>query len=1850
MREVFFNSFKEKMLNGQVPVSFECSGIPVNSTFFDNYDNTEIALEQYRNLEDFNTYSENVQGIKPLKNCLFEYSSFGVEYSAYEPDDLSDKPIFVNPDNWEKFLHVYYSDVSATSGTLATYLWNTDSGDIQATEDLENTNSGFYYVTKKSHLNWIAKRTNDENNFNNKLKVVLGDDIGNWNDTDTLESMICTNPERPFQGVFDMNCHKLINKKFICKNNSNGLIGYLGPRGVVRNGIVENILFSNQQKISLEKMVHDCSDVVVGALVGTNYGTVENIITSGEMRFDGFCPEVYTVGNKYEYTQGDSTNTNSAYNGFFPNKFCINSIYNIIPYVGYFNEGVDSLFDDVGSSRFTNCQLDIYNLEDLPSLVLAHCNEAMGYSLLGGLLQMHRQGLKMYSEPKCSVSDVLDQSSVRMTKSIPSADGWYGGDGYLQYMGNVSVNSPVNVVRGFRSPLITTEFTQLFLDRVLCNTIDNLGSWKTYDEKGTYSIAKLLGSDDNHMMNKDFDHGSYIAQQILDTVVMFIKRGNEKVTPHQRMNPGARIAYYCSPIVGNNFGTIRFIDCRHHIKESSDTFVGFIGGVCGKQNCGEINGVTTVLDIVENDMNSSADSGCQNMYRNYTRDYQHTPEYGDDYHNLVNVFGYNYDYYQNANGFSDLSRDMKVYSGCSADCVRVSPRFYDFKSFICSGVNGNCYFDDDKNRFGTHWTFNSYDNDYSDSAFENCNFRVNDSATRSSIGSDIPIEIKNAKLTFGPPSADLSNAPYTEEERAEAEQSLIDDGGTNLFRMTYKISRPELDGVECPNQGEIKVFNNWNDKWKSNVAVPLWSIANDASAAVLEDLSTISFRVKHLDLNYLGDAAKTLDERDNPGGLNDISLADALEYGEVFNNSAHGSTRQNAIGFARNIMNAKVALGCDMLSNSAFDPNVIYPGYESPFNQENGGPFGTCNRSESWLPSDYNSKFVIPSATGPNETNAPKNLFSSPSNGPDFCWYMPPGTYAAGEDGPAAKNPVSNDSFGFLTTDIINDHANNPNMFCSIREDMMWDAVMQTDNNRLTQDQFGVKRSLIEVTPLRAAPSDLDLDDKAESIVAGILGSTKTLESMVTEEEAQQMEGMSGEEKLNLILGEQWSARIEKIRIPLAGRTQNGATKVGFFQNTDVSKSGIYYTERDGDPCYLVTKNEDGTGKINHIAHNNTATGDGKRAVGNLDDMFVDITIFGPQEEDKSHKMIHVLLRVPISRIYLPISAVEETSMENDLNVETFTHDLANQFSGVEGMKYNKRHVKFWPLIPAYDVNETNGTQIGFQLKSIYNIGAVAGMINHSERFIEYGNFESGLRSDGTQKPESEATGTFNKAECGSIMNVRASMTKSAADFINRLTNASPDYYGSEDANDRVIGIASKFALVAPVYEYHQNEIGTSPFPGFEREDCNTNGLMLLQQDAQVTRFRNIELWDGFEAEFDKVNSRIFKPFIEWANISNVLDYNNFFMKRSGITQSDSQYVPFQSSNYPEAINIMHNVTSLADKAWDDLKMFGLTRNWLDRRHWPIWNETTPMSPMNPTQVEGDQKYTISTDELYSFGSVAGENSIRNNMNKSYHLFPTHLIRVDGLKLVKSTGAVSVGQIDLHMSPTCDSPNSDYYDIYQQLLDGSPNFAFTKLYKSIISSPINLHQDVQVSNMPTDFNTWMLYFYMRRIEDGIHDRYFTWDYDMGPTDNHELSFHVMYANVREKETRGLWIHQIDKQSDGIEFLKYAMKGADECMNDGGCVRLGYMPSEWALIQLMNRRDDNSKPGAWFDEGIAVKGDDYRGMLLVDKKNNDLVCMLDAGYGRDIDSGCYIWEFPERHDFGPKDATSAYGLLAEIDAD
>ena len=1827
MREIFFNSFKEKMMNGKVPSQFDVIGFPVNSSFMEAYDNDEIAITQYRNIEDFKTYSKNVENMPSFESTLFKFDSYDVEYSAYEPDDLSEKPIFVNSENSAAFFESYKNDIDMSDGPtrdrFMSYLTAENEDDLS---ELANVNSGFYYVTKKTHLNWIAKRCNDEYDFNNKIRIVLGDDIGNMNDRDDLESMICTTPERPFQGIFDLNGHKIINKRFICKNNSNGIIGYLGPKGIVRNGIIENFLFDCRKKISIEKIVSDCCDVFAAALVGTNYGTVENIVTSGYMCFDGFTPEVYLVSNKYEYTPGDSTSVSSAYNGFFPNKFCLNSIYNTIPYVGYFAEGADSYFNDIGRSKYRLADSGALDSDVLEHLTRDNAEGVLGYAEFNGHYSDYKN-LDHYIEPKLSENDGYDQSNVKATELMPSSDKnaeirniSFINDRLKENFADVAQVRKSGQDLAVISPLISTEYTQMHMDRVLCNTVNNLKSWKSFDEEDEYKIREVPVDSVNGMLKKDCDHASYIAQQIRDTVHLFTVLNGEKITAHQKLNPNAKIAFFCSPIVGNNFGTIRNIDCRHVIRESDDTFVGFIGNVCGKENCGDISRVNSILDIEKNE-------NAENSQRIYTKNKRYAPEYGDQYGNLTQLFCYNYDYYQTPNGISDLTAE-DGYSVHSADCM-VSEKFYDFHDFICSGVRGECYDD---------YVFNKYENKTSGSLYSNCNFRVTEDQDVSEIGSSLPASIRDAKLSFGK----IRNTAFP----------LFDFLIPNTFAISYELEDFPKDQEDpanvthYPYQGEVKLFDNFDDSRKSNVSQSLIEVSD--RAGLLSLLEEISFDVRRFDLNYLGDACKTLLPTDNIGGLDTdhenpdgaggteevkLSLEDILIYSSAFHGEC-GYTKDGAVEFARNIMNSKIAVGCDMLANPYFSPTEQWNGWEDPFGGSEKCPFGTENKS-SVYDSRYNDgKFKIEAGVGPNGSDQDWNIFSDPDDGPDMCWYCPPAESTYGTDGP--KPTDTKMSLGSYT---ICESGYKPNQFCSVREDMHWDVYFrnQSDYGEYAEkiQDLGIQRSMITIEPIRTDA----LDDKCRQIFKKICEETNLLDKHMN----RSITG-SIDEQLSECFGDGWFVRLNKIKIPLANRTQNRSLKSYRFMNKE-DLYGIYISETDSAPRSIVDYVD---GRYETVEGNEWVNSDGHPRVGNLDDMFLDMSIVS-YSENGNLEARPFILRLPIKKLFIPISAVEQVGEIEEIPVERYTTDFANWQNPVSGMTYKVRHVNYYPLIPAYDPEDTNGSTVSYKLESIYNIGGICGMINSSEKRIEYGNHLT------------DAGFGVNRATLGRIDEVAVMMTKRAADFIDGLCESMTDQNGEiTDSNDRAIGIASKFALIAAVYEYHQNEMGTSPDPGLEREihegvsvidpyarslnidTANTNGLTRIDSGAQKFYISRALLASDGTFRLSDVNNRIFTPMIEWTNVSNLLDYVNFFEKRfCNDADSESRYIAYQSSNYPEMINIMHNYCSLAADAWYDQKIRGNSYNWLSASGYPVFS-LTEVSPFH-TLDEARDGDTIPTTDLYIFGKKAGDDSIRNRMSKRYYFLPHYLIGLLDVIVYDNGNDPILTTQYTHMSPSCLFPNSDYHDIYQQMFSGSPNFVFSKLSKptqraTLIQSFTGVVPEFSIKVL----NQNILDEYARRTVSGIRDRYFTWDYDMYLRDeNPDLNFTIRYAKVNGK--RALWIHQNDETIDNSPWLQYWMRGDSECKNDGGNIHLGYMPSESSLIEIMNRVDPNDTVRSLGDEGIAIDGEDFRGIVLAEE-NGDLVAVIDAEYGRDISSGCYIAELSERTDLDGR----AYGLLAEIE--
>lgn len=1852
MREIFFNSFKEKILRGDVESHITASGIPMSDAFLDTYDTDDISIEQYRNLEDFDRFSNGNKTTK-FEETKFKYETYGVDYQNYYEDDLSEKPIFVNADNAEKFLQVYgneilYSDPYVKS-KIDSYL---------ASDDI-NINSGFYYVTKKSHLNWIAKRVNDDYNFNNRIVVVLGDDIGTSNEEDGIayESVIGANPNKPFQGIFDLNGHAVNNLNLKCKTNSNGIIGYLGDRGIVRDGIVINPVFTGMNKISLDKIKNDCSDVVCGTLVGTNYGTVENIVTSGTMRImDGFCPEVYLAGNKTEYQAGMNTYEENNYtNAFFPSKFCINSIYNVIPYVGYFCEGADSYFNDAVDPFVKEEAGD--TLERWKYLTRINVDMRLGMDNKESdankiYNNVSAYNLDHYLEGKLSNTSHCDLSDVALAKVIPYAENptsgnstvggyeydmmsnkadtiWFGywnknttGNTYLAdiYRAHRS-NSGIFQFLCYIRPLITMSTDQIIPDKLMKNTVKSIGKFVDL-----YGDEQFDLTQNPSFMHQYPDYAANLAHQIRDQIVMYYENLDtyaSHLTTHQKMNPYSRIAYYLSPIVGNNFGTIRNIDCRHTIRESDYTFVGFIGNVCGKENCGDISNCYVDLDI------ESSRTDDKLAVRNYTDTNNYLPNYEElnsAYSNQINIFGYNYDYCQSPYGTPE-----DEYSANSASCVKITPRFYSYRDlyqgepFLPYGVRNSKFSDFVFNVEGETWLHSG--NIIRD---EFCNFNVRGNETEA-IARNIPDKIRKQKLKFRFEKIDPEQADLTGPDDYSIVVRL-----SSLYTMIKKAS--------------YKFYNPYYKDEKDNWEEPFWENQIDSLYSAFD---AGSHHVQHMDLNYLGDAAKTVSRNDvwkgaptkqNAAGENyKVTIADILDYCPDFNGS-QGRTEDKAKEFCRNMMDAKVAIGWDMIGNQTFSVSYKYPDYDHPFDNDNGF-FGTTNNGDK--------HFIIPANTGPNDTDTDWDLGT---NLVDMAWYMPPAPNEYPDDnGPKAFDP----SVSVLADNTyVNSNANNPSNFCSIQPYGLWDLYGDPkEKSYKLFNEDGISKPSIGRSMLTIEPR-YGMVNLASNVAKIILDGDPAARGIINR---------------NRLPNTELECCVSKIFIPMANRTQKSAWQSSTFCE-ETGCSGIYITDYGRKPLY-----------DNNLNPSSTIVDDD---IGNLDVAYVDMSIGVRVEEMDSsdgryrYETYPVIVQIPIEKIFIPISAVRAWPVQT-ATVNGYMNDRMTELVN-ESKEIKRRYVRFYHLTPAYDLLDPNNAQVQYKLKSIYNIGGIAGMINHSEKYIEQGfyNFDGKLPVDHEKS---------NKAKCGSISDCNVYITNRTNQFVSDLQcswTENPDNTGGlVECNNRTIGVANKIGGVAAIYEYRQNDIGTSPHS--KKKEACTDGLQRFR--FQKFRFSRINVggtesirgYEIYQEGTDAYNNqrrylklrsdiRIFSPFIDWANISNMLDTTNFFGYREiyGTATPDVTYMPYHSSNFPIDGNPML-YTAWMEGTDNNIKDGQITpKPLVDQTDvaivasaFPIANE--PTDPYTDDYTSINKNTSIAYMETMNrFGSTSADHDNtpygswyypRIGMNKHYEWILNSLLRCIDIYLYGSSNQYPY--MGISMSPMANSPCSDYNDVYLQMFNGNPNFVNRKLSKSTMEAKSwvvfeNAAFRSKVYNAEyRNYNKMgpclsILNVYNKRSGQP-RDKYFTWDYETESRSIDPLQFDILYKKPKG-HSRGLWIHQLGEY-DSYDVLQYAMKGGKYGINDGACLHLGYLPSDKEVVDLLNAdmlNPDALPRGDRFEEGHAISGYGFNGMLLVDPDTNDLICYLDTENARDFDLGCWVAPLSEKI----KVENRSYGLLTEIVAE
>lgn len=1823
MNTVFFNSFKSDLLSGGVSTGFSVTAYPIKGSFFDTFqNNTDISLNQFRTTAELEAYSL-AKGSGAIVDHYTDASAYTISYDAYTLDDLTDKPMFVNIENFEEFIDSY-GEEACTNETevynrLRSYV-DIDYISDYTTEELEdfkNANSGFYYVKSKEELHWIADRCNSETDFNNKIRVVLGDDIGSTDlSYDNLGFCICPSAERHFQGILDFNGHGLINKVQICSGDVNGLIGYLGNRGIVRNGIVCNYLFKGKNRISLQKIEDSCTDVVAGSVVGVNYGKVENMITSGEMKFDNFCPEVYLVGNKYEYEENSSNALSYDYRAFYQNKFCINSIYNVIPYVGYFNEGADSFFNDVGylplksisdyidfTGAFSGSSRDFFVLNAKLSMGYYNYTDDVDYSLCQS----------QFMEPKCAILGTDDESQIVRYPIFP--------------IGKFSDSNNKRITADFElnkrcSPSICGEFTHLEKDREFCSLVNDYGTKTSYD--GLFSTEVIVTDVAADLVRpisllwKDIERGAYLTRQLRDTIHLLFGGyeggstldSDEKITIHQRLNPGSRIAYYCSPLVGNNFGVIQGIDCYHTLIESDDTFVGFIGNVCGKMNTGTIQRVNSRLRFR---LNSSA----ENLKRVYKNDLTHYTDRitSAEEPNVTKIFGYNYDAYQNPY----IRDDLEGYAENSGNLL-VDPSLYDFDDFIGSGVNRRYYND-------STYSFKNYINaDHTD--YKNCNFYVT--------GDTDTVASENVLKSY---RINLSNQSIHEFE----EDTL------------YLRIAPDTAAISAT---EFQIFSNYNkagDTYRSNQVINIPYMSSGARSTVLSTItgSLGALEVDHLSIEYLGDSYKTLDTSvdtlsfdlnsytwdagsDDDGnswesGEYQITLSDALEYCPVLSGVVSG-----ARAFSDNLQKAKIAMGCNVLGDlkltsdvSVTEPSNIAGTSDSVWSakpyldvgssdKNDVYPYSCTNSTSHDHETTYTGYYVIPAFTGPNPTNEDWSIFSEGYGFPMAWWWTP---CSGSEINHHGYSEVTEPKYKRYCEDFsslegnFNEGSNNPKYFTSIREDGLWDVQapgVYSDPTSSPEPNPGLWRSMVTI----------DFRYTSFGLASSYYNSWGWYKVAYTAwKSSDYYSQLSSSAIANTRM------KLNNIRIPLANRSQLTTVYEPIYI------SGVLYKV-----CYLVASGakmviaDGGELKANSNAKTSTSS-----YQSNVDYAYVEMIIEVPDEIDSSGESFNsytMLIKLPISELRIPISCfyVGGLGSMGSTSTYTYTTDFTTTETSTLGNLLYYRDLAMYPILAAYTPSSVE--DVTYTLQSIYNVGGICGMLNCSESYIENGNNST----------------RGNEATTCTITDCQIYIDDDTMIAINSLSNV--DSQGN-CINDRSMGVANKFAPIAAIYEYHANEMGFSPFCGIEYSGyvAGTDSL----QNIALGRPTISDIVIAYESDkYKYLNHVVWGDLIQWANISLMTDYTNLFVHRYAFDNRDDDYeggaayIANGYSNYPEGV-----LFPMGSSNTSAMSLYGPGSVQMCASAYPVNSSTSTTSYPTPSDANiiNPSIYQYAGDDIPSKKNVSYKNGawMRSRNYKRYDYLVGNVLDLGDIYITSDWSNYSqMGRTIVQMSPQCNAPNSDYYDVFAPMFNGSSHLAFSRLTKAATNkSVVSVAHYGSVDGLNYNMSTYNSIILDRRevwrglAGTGSTTQFSYWDYTKELLNTYGVGYKIpltiKYVNdaaIDSSCTRGLWFHQ-DGPWDQYSWMKYRL--SETVISDGSNLALGYMPIPDDILDLIA----NSAGYSSIDVALSVAVSDIAGFLLV-RSGGKLVCVIKMNNHTDAE-GAWIVE--------PAATCSldgySYGLLAAI---
>ena len=524
---------------------------PVNKKFVEDYEDTLKYIHKPEDIYYLNKNYEQSGYDSIVDNFAKTYytNMFPVYYNymSMKKVDVATQPQYITPDNYDQFVENNPTEKDnnlkrkffLSDGEFYRIDYFKEEYDEDGIASTVAVPRGFYYVKTKEDLKWCADKINGAI-YNNQINIVLGDNIGN-DDITELNFNLGTYSEQPFEGILYGNgfCFKNIN--LICSENTNGIVGYLGTSGIISTMRIDgdNNRMTCDKKISITHLQNAGTDIYAGFICGKNNGYINKIDINGSINVVDFIPAIYSVDNKTD----DSSNThifnnNTDKNIFYPDYLCYNSLGNIIPYIGYFNEGV--------------------------------------FATLSGY-DKNTKETKSYWKTDSMVSGFM----IKSYEGLNSPEEWYYWDGvFVPNLGYIeSFNSSGN-----RKNVLYYD-TSIF---AITNNSTNEAAG--YSPAASYAgvlpinfyINAISAPYDGNYRMMDMRKKREISKQyeFFENAQYF-----DKSIKMQQQN---RAAYYVSPIAGLNASIINDFSINTNII-TSGTFVGFIGGVAGKQLNGTIS-------------------------------------------------------------------------------------------------------------------------------------------------------------------------------------------------------------------------------------------------------------------------------------------------------------------------------------------------------------------------------------------------------------------------------------------------------------------------------------------------------------------------------------------------------------------------------------------------------------------------------------------------------------------------------------------------------------------------------------------------------------------------------------------------------------------------------------------------------------------------------------------------------------------------------------------------------------------------------------------------------------------------------------------------------------------------------------------------------------------------------------------------------------------------------------------------------------------------------------------------------------------------------------------------------------